>query len=174
MNNTFKYGSTAFFAAVLYYLVPQLEHDEGLRTKAYQDTAGVWTICSGETQGVYKGMEVTEEFCRKLTPERAKVFMMGVYSNLQTPLSVDTFRAHTGFAYNIGLGAYKTSSTLRLTNQGKVQEGCRAMLKFVCVSTAKGKGDATGQCANKERSKKFDKGLHNRRVREMNLCLEGS
>lgn len=38
-----------------------LKRQEGLRTTAYQDTAGVWTIGYGHTEGVSKGMNITEK-----------------------------------------------------------------------------------------------------------------
>lgn len=157
-----QFGSAAFFATALLYLVPQLEGDEGLKTKAYQDVGGVWTICNGETQGVYKGMQVTEEFCRDLTPKRAEVFMMGVYSNLQKPLSIDTFRSHVGFAYNIGLGAYKKSQVLKLTNKGDLIGGCKAMMNWY---TAGGR-----DCRIKSNN---CYGVIKRRERERDLCLTG-
>lgn len=159
---TLVYGSTAFFSAALMMLVPMLEEKEGISTIAYQDVGGVWTICNGETNGVYAGMQVTEEFCKKLTPKQASTFMMKVFHKLKFPVSLDTFVSHVSFAYNVGPYGYYGSQVLKLTNQGKVAEGCRAMMNWY---------KAGGKSCYLKSSK--CPGLINRRKDEVRTCLRG-
>lgn len=40
-----------------------VQHNEGYSNVAYKDSAGVWTICYGETKGVYKGLYLTRKQC---------------------------------------------------------------------------------------------------------------
>ncbi|WP_412074125.1 glycoside hydrolase family protein [Tritonibacter mobilis] len=39
---------------------------EGLRTKAYRDIVGVWTVCYGETKGVRRGDSVSDALITRL------------------------------------------------------------------------------------------------------------
>lgn len=81
--------------------------------------------------------------------------MLEIVPEIRYPISAPTLAAHTSFAYNIGLAGYKRSSTLRLTNQGDVAGGCKAMALW-------NKADG-----------KVSKGLINRRNEEIKLCLSG-
>lgn len=161
-GNVVKYGTTAFFAAVMFYLVPELREDEGRSLVAYKDPVGVWTICDGSTKGVKPGMKVTDDFCDELTEQEAQAFALWVYSKLQVPLSVETFRSHARFAYNIGPNGYARSKTLRLTNKGDIAGGCGAMMNWY---TAGGR-----DCRQKANN---CYGLILRREREKQLCLKG-
>ena len=59
---------------------------EGLRTTAYKDMVGVWTICYGETKGVKAGMSKTPAECSAMLSQR-------VVADYYTPLTkcVDGF-----------------------------------------------------------------------------------
>lgn len=50
----------AAITAGLMVLTPEME---GTRFKAYPDTGGVWTICTGRTQGVKRGDQATPDEC---------------------------------------------------------------------------------------------------------------
>lgn len=43
-----------------YILISKLKEFEGLRLRAYRDSAGVWTIGYGHTRGVKAGQAITE------------------------------------------------------------------------------------------------------------------
>lgn len=165
----FKKAATG--SAALVILVGALKHHEGIKTDAYQDVVGVWTICYGETKGVYKGMSLTEKECDQLLKSRAKGFMDGVQDILRVKLSPDTLAAHTHFAYNIGLGGYTRSTVRRLTNDGDIEGGCHAMMRWN-VLTIKG---VRYNCSKPENLKNINgcRGIMNRREFERDLCLSG-
>lgn len=142
--------------------VPFITSLEGEKLAAYLDTAKVWTICSGETQGVQPADFKTREQCRELTRTRVGQFMNGVAASLKVQLPPKSLAAHTSFAYNIGLAGYRRSVALKLTNESDFIKGCEAMMNW---HTAGGK-----DC--RIRSNKCY-GLINRRETEVKLCKEG-
>lgn len=117
-------------AAALLVLVGALKAKEGLRTEAYYDPVGVLTICFGETKGVYEGMKLTQKQCEDMLKARAAGFMQNVQGLLKVELPPDTLAAHSHFAYNIGVAGYTRSTTRRLTNEGRLEEGCEAMMNW--------------------------------------------
>ncbi|WP_335952328.1 lysozyme [Acinetobacter pittii] len=96
---------------------------EGLRLKAYDDGVGVWTIGTGTT--VYpNGVKVKQgDTC---TPEQAKAyfkhdlakFEKTVNESVTVPLNQNQFDALVSLTYNIGAGALKNSTLLKLLNKG--------------------------------------------------------
>jgi lysozyme len=153
-NNKTKIGIGIIAAAIL-SATPFIVDLEDEKLSSYQDVVGVWTVCSGETFGVDKGVNLSKEECRTLTQSRIGMFMLEITPLIQVPLTVDTLAAHTSFAYNIGVDGYRRSTTLRLTNQGNLRGGCNAMGLW---------NKADGRVVQ---------GLINRRSKEIALCLKG-
>lgn len=91
---------------------------EGLRLDAYLCPAGVWTIGYGTTKGVKKGDKITQQAAEKLLADDLTKFEIGVTCPVTVPLSQNQFDALVSFAYNVGLGALRSSTLLRLLNAG--------------------------------------------------------
>lgn len=155
--------SGASITAALLIAVPFICGHEGESLKSYEDVVGVWTICNGVTAGVKPGMTKTKAECDQVTQSTIGKFMTAVSNKLIAPVSPQTLAAHTSFAYNIGMEGYSRSSTLRLTNQGHIVEGCNAMMIW---HTAGGKD--CRQLANNCH------GLITRRQDEIDLCIAGT
>lgn len=91
---------------------------EGLRLSAYDDGVGVWTIGYGHTKGVRPGDRITKEQAEKYLfddledAERAVARLAGV------PLTDNQFSALASFVYNVGAGAFQTSTLLSRLNAG--------------------------------------------------------
>lgn len=95
---------------------------EDTRFKAYDDGVGVWTIGTGTT--VYpNGVKVKQgDTC---TPEQAKAyfkhdlakFEKTVNQSVTVPLTQNQFDALVSLTYNIGSGAFKSSTLLKLLNK---------------------------------------------------------
>lgn len=158
----YKKLASGALAGALIIAVPFIVDREGESLIAYQDVGKVWTICHGETLGVKRGDRFSKLECDLLTQSRVGQFMAGVAQELKVPVAPTTLAAHTSFAYNIGLQGYRGSAALRLTNAGKLAEGCRAMANWY---TAGGK-DCRIRANNCY-------GLVTRRTDEINLCLQG-
>ncbi len=161
MASKAKVGA-ALVAAGMVIAAPFIGAREGSELAAYQDVAGVWTICGGVTAGVKPGMRRTQEQCDALTHSTVGQFMVGVAGLLTVPVSPKTLASHTSLAFNIGMDGYRRSSTLRLTNAGRPREGCEAMKLWRRV----GERDCS-----ERRSGCY--GLWLRRLDEVNLCLSG-
>ncbi|EXI11606.1 phage lysozyme family protein, partial [Acinetobacter sp. 723929] len=96
---------------------------EDTRFKAYDDGVGIWTIGTGTT--VYpNGVKVKQgDTC---TPEQAKAyfkhdlakFEKTVNESVTVPLNQNQFDALVSLTYNIGAGALKNSTLLKLLNKG--------------------------------------------------------
>lgn len=154
--------ATSLIAAVCALAQPAIQLYEDTKTESYEDVVGVWTICSGVTKGIKPGMKMTKEQCADLDKATLAGFVGEVAKRISVPVSEDTLLAHVTFAYNIGIGGYNSSKTLRETNKGNGVAGCTAMLNWY---TAGGKDCRilTNNC----------RGLITRRQSEVNLCLEG-
>lgn len=155
VSKNFKRLGIATIAGAILVATPFIVQVEDSKLDSYQDIAGVWTVCSGETYGVEQNIKLTKEECAALTQSRIGVFMFDIIPHITQNLSADTLAAHTSFAYNIGIEGYKRSTTLRLTNKGDIVGGCRAMALWNKVDG------------------KVSKGLVNRRNKEIALCVKG-
>jgi len=100
-----------------------LHHFEGFREEAYLCPAGVWTIGYGNTKWpdgrpVRKGDRVTREEGEALFRSILRTFERGVLDAVKVPLTQSQFDALVSFAYNVGLGALRSSTLLRKLNAG--------------------------------------------------------
>jgi GH24 family phage-related lysozyme (muramidase) len=98
---------------------------EGERLKAYPDTAGIWTIGYGTTINPDTNKPIKEgDTIDKPTAERwlktdieKRQYALGKL--IKVPINANQLAALTSLAYNIGLGAFQSSTLLRLLNQNK-------------------------------------------------------
>lgn len=137
-----------------------LAQREGCRLTAYQDRKGVWTIGWGETLNVSSGdtwtqVQADTTFCTRLTD-----FTRRVKNLLIVKPSEKQLAALVSLAYNIGVGAFSTSTALKCHNRGDFLAAANAIELFDKV-TING-------------VKVRDQGLVNRRVLEKAMYLEGS
>jgi lysozyme len=101
----------------------QLLHEfEGLRLDAYLCPANVWTIGWGNTRyengiPVRRGERITRQRADELFINILnKEFIPGVTRLIQRQLTENQFSALVSFAYNVGLGNFRSSTLLRLIN----------------------------------------------------------
>lgn len=103
---------------------------EGCRLEAYKCPAGIWTIGYGHTKGVQNGQKITQAQAEEFLIEDLKVYEKAVESCVKVPLSQNQFDALVSFCYNCGSGALKTSTLLRLLNEGKYSEAGEQFLRW--------------------------------------------
>lgn len=143
-----------------------IRQEEGLRTEAYQDTTGKWTIGFGNTMINGRPVQPGD----KLSPQQAETLMQqSVIQNYTTftdnmtrPLTSNQFAALTSFEYNLGPGVWSTPTgqqILNYVNNGQPTEAARLMQQY-----NKAKNPATGQLET-------NRVLTQRRIREGNLLL---
>lgn len=103
---------------------------EGCRLEAYKCPAGIWTIGYGHTKGVKDGQIITQEQAEEFLREDLRIFEQAVESCVKVPLSQNQFDALVSFCYNCGNGALKTSTLLRLLNEGKYKDASEQFLRW--------------------------------------------
>ena len=96
---------------------------EGFRGEAYRCPAGIWTIGYGHTSQagppiVGPGLTMSEAEARRVLLVDVGIFAAGVGSLLTRTLNDAQFSALVSFAFNVGLGNFKSSSVLRAVNTG--------------------------------------------------------
>lgn len=132
---------------------------EGLSYPAYPDPATggePWTICYGHTgPEVKRGMVATQAQCDRWLAQDLKKAQDIVTSTVKVPLQQGELDAYTSFVFNVGGGNWRSSTLLRLLNQGKRQEACDQLPRW--------------SYANKREMK----GLKTRRYAERTMCLSG-
>lgn len=109
---------------------------EGFRAKAYKCPAGVWTIGYGTTASA--GVGVTPKDGMTITKSDAEAYLQAaldkfadqIAPSITAPTNSNEFGAFVSLAYNIGSGAFKKSSALRLFNAGDKEGAAKAILMW--------------------------------------------
>jgi lysozyme len=95
-----------------------IKQAEGFRSRAYQDSAGVWTIGYGHTGNVRPGDVVTEAEALDLLAKDAAASEAAVDRLVTVQINQQQFDALVSFCFNLGAGALEGSTLLRLLNDG--------------------------------------------------------
>jgi len=127
------FGSLAFTVGMLFFtnigkkIIEQLimgisanglnliKNFEGLWLTAYRCPAGVLTIGYGHTgSDVKEGMTITQARAEELLKNDIRNFEIGVSAaTAYVPLTQNMYDALVSFAYNVGLGAFRSSTLLK-------------------------------------------------------------
>lgn len=108
---------------------------EGFRAEAYLDGGGVWTVGYGHTSDenlkVSKGVSVTPEEAEELLREDISEASTAVGVYVTVPLTEHQRAALISFVFNVGINAFKSSTLLRLLNQGDYDAVPEQLLRWV-------------------------------------------
>lgn len=132
---------------------------EGYTGGPYLDSAGILTDCYGNTKNVRRDLVRSQAQCQALLNGEAVRIGNHILSLATKPVSTKTLASYISFTYNVGDTAFRNSTLLRLHNQGRYQEACEQMRRWVYVTVAGIKVKLQG--------------LANRRDKEVALCLSG-
>lgn len=136
-----------------------IKKHEGLRTKAYQDVVGKWTIGYGHlilpSEDYLIHNEISEALAENLLRADLRKAEQCVLKNVSVEIDQCQFDSLVSFVFNLGCGALERSTMLLLLNQGR---HTTAAEQFPRWNKAGGKEIA---------------GLTNRRNAEKKLFLEG-
>lgn len=105
---------------------------EGCQLKAYKCPAGIWTIGYGHTAGVTAGDTWTQDKADKMLEQDIGKYRKAVL--LACPALEDCpnrLAACISLAYNIGTGAFASSSVARHINKGNYRAAADAFLLWV-------------------------------------------
>ena len=109
---------------------------EGCKLKAYKDSVGVWTIGVGHTSGagpphVKSGMSISQAQAESIFADDVAEFEDGVSNLLDgKPVKPHQFDAYVSLAFNIGLGAFASSTTLRQFLADQTDKAAEAILMW--------------------------------------------
>jgi GH24 family phage-related lysozyme (muramidase) len=110
---------------------------EGCKLKAYDDGAGVWTIGYGHTQGVFRGMSISQAEADDFLREDLEKFESYVVDAVSVKLTDDQFSALVCFCFNVGPGkeGFGGSTLLKLLNDGDYQGSANQFVRWNKVGT---------------------------------------
>lgn len=109
-----------------------LKHFEGLRLKAYRDPVGVLTIGYGHTgPDVYEGLVWSQAQADKALRDRLqREFVPGVLAVIKRSMRQHELDAMVDLAYNIGVGAFQSSTLVRKFNAGDTAGAADEFLRW--------------------------------------------
>lgn len=125
---------------------------EGLRLDSYRCSAGVATVGYGHTgPDVRMGMTITPGEADRLLDKDLARFETGVEAMLcGCPTTEDEFSAMVSLAFNIGLGAFATSTLLKRHKAGNKIGAANSFLSWVYAAKKKLPGLMRRREAEKE------------------------
>lgn len=126
---------------------------EGRSLVAYVDPVGIPTICDGYTQGVELGDAASPARCDALTEQEVRKALAVVDRSVPQSLPDGVRVALASFVYNVGPGAYGSSTLLRKLRAGDRVGACNQLPRWVYAG-----------------GKKL-RGLERRREAERQICL---
>ena len=147
VRRTLLAGSMAMAVSVVGYF-------EGRSLVGYVDPVGIPTVCYGHTATAKVGQTKTAEECEQLLQQDLGIALAAVDKELPE-LSPETRAALGSFVFNVGEGAFRSSTLLRKAKAGDLQGACNELPRWVY---------AGGRVLN---------GLVRRRDAERELCLIG-
>jgi lysozyme len=127
---------------------------EGYTDRAVQPLPGdKWTYGFGTTDGVRPGDTITPPKALERKLRDVQKFEGAIKQCVSSPLTQNEYDAYMQLAYNIGTGAFCSSTLVRKLNAGDYDEACQEILRW---DQFKGQPN---------------KGLADRRHREYQTCI---
>lgn len=143
--------------------IREKESSDRYELKAYLDGAKVWTVCDGKTKGVTKDTVMTKAQCDEWRKTEIAKRLTFVHSIIKVNMSEPAWAGVGSWCFNVGNTGCKGSTTVRLINQSRQVEGCKAMLMWRFITRDKKKID----CSTEQ---PWCSGLWERRQGESELC----
>lgn len=94
---------------------------EGCRLESYLCAANVLTIGYGHTKNVQEDMTISQDMAESLLKADIQEFEEYVEGNVSVPLTQCQFDALVAWTFNLGVGNLKSSTLLKVLNQGKYE-----------------------------------------------------
>lgn len=113
--------------ALLLSYVPQFE---GMVLRGYKDPIGIVTACAGHTKTAVLGRPYTKDECATLLEQDLLAHADGVLSCIKVPVSDGVRAASVSFAFNVGTGAFCSSTMARKLNAGDTAGACAELSRW--------------------------------------------
>ena len=150
---------------------------ESTKNQAYRDMVGIPTICAGYTIGVKMGDYKTDEECEEILAKELTHFNTQMKKSVKVPLPEHMEVAYTSLVWNIGVGAWNSSTLLKKLNNREYEEACKQILRWNKVTVPPTQASVyqkRGEVCTQLSSGNFSctvKGLTNRREAEYKVCM---
>lgn len=153
--NAPAWAAGGFAALVLATAGVMATHYEGQRSHAYQDPAGIWTICMGHTDGVQPGAVAKPDECMQYLQTDMASAYGAVQRCITASLTVGQAAAFSDAVFNAGPAVVCGSTLQRMANAGDLAGACDQLNRWTKVGGV------------------ISQGLVNRRAAEYALCVGG-
>lgn len=116
-----------------------IKHWEGCKLESYQCPAGVWTIGYGSTgPGIREGLVISQNTAEAMLLGHVREIGISLSDLLGRQgllsygggLSQNQFDALCSFVYNVGLGAFKSSTLFAFLREKKYKEAANEFLRW--------------------------------------------
>ena len=124
---------------------------EGYEPAPYKDVVGVWTVCYGHTgKDIIIGKRYTKAECDDLLDKDLAIVARQVDPLIKVPVPVETLGAIYSFVYNVGVGNFRSSTLLKLMNQGDIAGACDQLMRWTYAGGKQWKGLMTRREVERE------------------------
>lgn len=114
---------------------------EGRRYYPYQDVVGVWTVCDGHTgSDIRRGHRYTDKECDTLLQSDLRKVASAIDPLIKVRIPEPTRAALYSFTYNVGSGAFASSTLLKKLNTGDVRGACKELQRWTYAGGKQWKG----------------------------------
>jgi lysozyme len=114
---------------------------EGRRYYAYQDVVGVWTVCDGPTGAdIRRGHRYTDKECDNLLKADLRKVAGAIDPLIKVRIPEATRAALYSFTYNVGSGAFSSSTLLKKLNAGDMTGACKELQRWTYAGGKQWKG----------------------------------
>lgn len=104
---------------------------EGCKLESYQDAGGVWTIGWGQTgRNIGPGLRITQLEADQFLQNHVGEVERQISSLVSAPLSQNQFDALVSFVYNVGAGAFASSTLLKKLNRQDYSGAASELLRW--------------------------------------------
>lgn len=191
VNRLVLAGASGALAVVSAYLIIPFEGEvvnENGNHVVYKDIVGINTACWGQTgadldgRKPSTGVTYTQEYCEKWYIKELSTYNEQMKRNVKVALTDYEEIAYTSFVWNVGLGAWNSSTLLKKLNAGDREGACKQILvwnKATFDIRGAERQRASGEVCTAKSSQpgKYSctvKGLTNRRVAEYQVCMNNN
>ena len=120
-----------------------IQHNEGLSLTAYKDSAGIPTICYGETKGVKMGQRASLSDCQKQLIQSAGEHAKAL-DGLPMQLSDVALLGALDFTYNVGVAGFSGSKVKADLKRLDYAAAAKSVLAWRYISKYQQKSPGTG------------------------------
>lgn len=114
---------------------------EGRRYTPYNDVGGILTVCDGHTgKDIIRGKKYSDSECDAFLAADLRIVAKGIDPVIQVPIPETTRAALYSFTYNVGVGAFKSSTLLKKLNAGDIPGACDQLKRWTYAAGKEWKG----------------------------------